>query len=188
MTTRKTRNVLSLDKYFRLTNWIDKYHVLHEKATPESLTLDEMVKLASEELGMPFTPAHVERAYQSLDMQAPPKKKRRRKRGTYHHTRALAKIISELFVSLGMEVPDDLLTVYAGKSTLGTPGLTVVARHVLAIYDTFDLLVPNELHALAGSSTQSPVPALLKERQPVDEPTIFVNNDDNAAVEPKVEN
>ena len=30
MTTRKTRNVLSLDKYFRLTNWIDKYHVLHE--------------------------------------------------------------------------------------------------------------------------------------------------------------
>jgi|TARA_R110000824_G_scaffold41446_5_gene123318 hypothetical protein len=182
---------LSLDKYFRLTNWIDKYHVLHETDKDGSLTLDEMVKLASEGLGMPVTPAHVERAYQSLDMQAPPKKKRRRKRGTYHHrnhTRALAKIISELFVSLGMEVPDDLLTVYAGKSTLGTPGLTVVARHVLAIYDTFDLLVPNELHALAGSSTQSPVPALLKERQPVDEPTIFVNNDDNAAVEPKVEN
>ena len=139
---------------------------------------------------MPVTPAHVERAYQSLDMQAPPKKKRRRKRGTYHHrnhTRALAKIISELFVQLGVDVPGDLLHVYAGRPIHGIPGLTVVARHVVALHDTFDLTVPDELHALAGTSTQSSVPALLTVRSPVDEPTSFVHNDDNAARDPNLE-
>jgi len=183
------RQRISHPDFYRLTRFIESQSGVGSGnfASSEKGYIEDVVKLVKTELSLKVTPLQVKRAYETAGLEPPVKKPKRKARARYSSTatRALAKMVAELYQHLGLDTPELLSRVIGGRPVQGKTQ-AVVAAHVKALYEMLDLAVPPELEKLAATGMEV-LELVRDEIEVVDASDLFGKNDDNAAAVEKTE-
>ena len=183
------RRRISQPDFYRLTRFIESQFGVGSGnfSSSESGYIEDVVKLVKAELSLKVTPLQVKRAYETAGLTPPTRKPKRKARAKYSSTatRALAKMVAELYQHLDLDTPDLLSRVIGGRPVRGK-AQAVVAAHVKALYELLDQDVPPELEKLAATGMEV-LELVRDEIEVVDASDLFANNDDNAAAVEKTE-